>query len=68
MRSYSPRSAGLMMGDDWMICLTKPESEEFTAGVLRDVDLSIVDKWAIAKLLACWCSGEIKDEAATIVD
>lgn len=63
MRSYSPRSAGIMPNDDRMVILCENEAEEFSAGVLRDVELSKRDKWAICKLIACWLSGEVTDEA-----
>ena len=62
-RSYSPRACGLMPNNDRMVVLLPEEAEEFSAGVLRDVEISQQDKWAIAKLIACWLSGEIKDEA-----
>lgn len=63
MSSYSPRSAGITLGGERMLILNESEAGEFTAGVLRDVRLTKVDKWAICKLIACWLSGEVTDEA-----
>lgn len=64
MSSYSPRAAGVMPNDDSMIVLNQDEAEEFSAGVLRDVRIASPEKWAIGKLIACWMSGEIADEAS----
>ena len=64
MASYSPRAAGLMQNHDRLLIITTHEAEEFSAGVLRDVRIDKTDKWAIAKLIAAWLSGEITDEAS----
>lgn len=64
MASYSPRSAGHTQTEDRLLILNESEADEFSAGVLRDVRLSKQDKWSICKLIACWLSGEITDEAS----
>lgn len=63
MAEYSPRAALLDPHDNRVLILLPDEAEKFAHGALRDDRLDSIDKWAISKLIACWLSGEITDEA-----
>lgn len=54
----------MTIGGDYRIVLSRDEAEQFSHDVLRDVRPYDQTKLAIAKLVACWLSGEIKDEAS----
>jgi len=62
-RSYSARASGLMPNEDQCVVLLPEEAEEFASGILRDVSVTTHCKWQACKLIACWLSGEITDEA-----
>lgn len=64
-RSYSPRTSGLLPNDERAIYISRDEAEALAHSVQRDDTLNKGDKWAISKLIACWLSGEITDEAST---
>jgi len=63
MRSYCARASLITIDDCRHLTLKSDECEEFSSGVLRDIDVSNHGKWQLAKLIACWKSGEITDEA-----
>lgn len=63
IRSYSPRVAAITIDDCRELVITRDECQEFASGVIRDVDISSHGKWQLAKLIACWASNEITDEA-----
>ena len=63
MRSYSPRSAGIMPDDSRMLVISKWELPEFIEGVESDVDIPEADKTTLCLLARDFLAGKITDEA-----